>query len=157
MRSILKKIAVRKKYKENIEAASIPQTFEWQPTFLSTRLTSSTGVCTLALRLYSVVNLHSVIGWQRRMRVFNGRSRTTQGCEQLLCGYALSDPTYAGAPCGRCRPTMYTYGLGLTIDHVHTQTHRHTDRQTDTHQIKVWRGDARAAIASEHHNMNRTS
>ena len=38
MRSILKKIVVRKKYKENIEAASIPQTFEWQPTFLSTRL-----------------------------------------------------------------------------------------------------------------------
>ena len=61
MRSILKKIAVRKKYKENIEAASIPQTFEWQPTFLSTRLTSSTDVCSLALRLYySVVNLHSV-------------------------------------------------------------------------------------------------
>ena len=60
MRSILKKIAVRKKYKENIEAASIPQTFEWQPTFLSTRLTSSADVCTLALRLYSVVNLHSV-------------------------------------------------------------------------------------------------
>ena len=59
MRSILKKIAVRKKYKENIEAASIPQTFEWQPTFLSTRLTSSTDVCALALRLY-VVNLHSV-------------------------------------------------------------------------------------------------
>ena len=59
MRSILKKIAVRKKYKENIEAASIPQTFEWQPTFLSTRLTSSTDVCTLALRLY-VVNLPSV-------------------------------------------------------------------------------------------------
>ena len=28
MRSILKKIAVRKKYNENIEAASIPQTFE---------------------------------------------------------------------------------------------------------------------------------
>ena len=58
MRSILKKIVVRKKYKEHIEAASIPQTFEWQPTFLSTRLTSSTDACTLALRLYYVVNLH---------------------------------------------------------------------------------------------------
>ena len=64
MRSILKKIVVRKKYKENIEARrkkykeNIPQTFEWQPTFLSTRLTSSTDVCTLAMRLYSVVNLH---------------------------------------------------------------------------------------------------
>ena len=98
MRSILKKIVVRKKYKENIEAASIPQTFEWQPTFLSTRLTSSTDVCTLALRLYSVVNLHCNWVTKENARIQWSKSHYGKVRTAIVWLCIVGSNAYAGAP-----------------------------------------------------------
>ena len=104
MRCILKKIAVRKFFNENIS-----DLYFYGSRSRSQKLSNgSRAACqldyhllrmfsTIAFRLHPAVYLHSVIGWQTRTLLLNEQSRTWQRCEYPLFGYALLYSTHAGS------------------------------------------------------------